>query len=76
MRKMLIKQPREEAADDDQRKRALGVGADAGCQGGRQQAERSDQRGHHDRPEPQQRRFRVASAMETPPSRSSFAYEM
>ena len=39
------------------RERALGVGADAGRKRGGKQAERGDQRGHHDRPQPQDRGF-------------------
>lgn len=41
-------EPREQAADDDERKRPLGVGAHAGGQGGHE-------RGHHDRAQPQNR---------------------
>src|SRR6266581_3645456 len=43
---------REEATDDDQGERALGVGTDPGRDGSRQESKGGDQGGHHDRPEP------------------------
>ena len=51
----MISKAGEQAADDDQRERPLGVGADAGRERRRKQAERGDERGHHDRPQPQDR---------------------
>ncbi len=42
-------QPREQASDDDQGEGFLGVGADAGRHGRRQQSKGSYERGHHDR---------------------------
>ena len=50
-------QARDQAGDDDQGERLLGIRADAGGQRRRQQAQRRHQRRHHDRAQPQDRAF-------------------
>jgi len=47
----------EKAADDDLGEGALGVGSDAVRERGGKEAERGDERGHHDRPQPQDGRL-------------------
>src|SRR5271155_3553346 len=55
-------QARDESGDDHDRERFLRVGTDAGGKRRGQQAQASDQRGHHDRTQAQQRSFARSGA--------------